>query len=164
MSFFCFTSTVKSPIFSKTQREQPEAPRLLKPQTGLVLKVTLKSNPSTFIFPLHPKHNFQVETELCASPRGLKEPVDLPFFPQENIELALDDTEPSSSRSVDMVDQASSQALVSLLPSFPTRSHGCFSCKRLEPLRRLASLCLPDHQWNGKLFYGLFSDGLQPQQ
>lgn len=31
---------------------------------------------------------------------------------QENIELALDDTEPSTSLSVSVVDQASSQALV----------------------------------------------------
>lgn len=51
---------------------------------------------------------------------GLKESVHLPFFPQENIELALDDIEPSTFRSVEMVDQASSQALVSVLPSFVT--------------------------------------------
>lgn len=125
--------------------------------------MTLKFNPSTSTLP-HPQHNFQVENELCASPQGRKEPVDLPFFPQENIELALDDTEPSTSRSVDMVDQASSQALVSLLPSFQTRSRGCFPCERQEPRRRFASLCVPDHQRNGRPFHDLFRDNLQRQQ
>lgn len=36
-------------------------------------------------------------------------------FVQENIELSLDETEPSTSHSVTVVDQTSSQALVSLL-------------------------------------------------
>ena len=48
-----------------------------------------------------------------ASSQVIKESVNLPVFPQENIELALDDTEPSTSLSVAVVDQASSQALVS---------------------------------------------------
>lgn len=44
--------------------------------------------------------------------------VNLPLFLQENIEVALEDTETSTSLSVAVVDQASSQALVSLLLSF----------------------------------------------
>lgn len=48
-----------------------------------------------------------------ASSQVIKESVNLPVSPQENIELALDDTEPSTSLSVAVVDQASSQALVS---------------------------------------------------
>lgn len=56
-----------------------------------------------------------------ASSQVIKESVNLPVFPQENIELALDDTEPSTSLSVSVVDQASSQALVSLSGIFLTQ-------------------------------------------
>jgi len=48
----------------------------------------------------------------------MKESVNLPVLLQENIELAFDDTEPSTSLSVAVVDQASSQALVSSMSSF----------------------------------------------
>lgn len=50
---------------------------------------------------------------ICRRLQVIKESVNLPVFPQENIELALDDTEPCTSLSVAVVDQASSQALVS---------------------------------------------------
>lgn len=88
------------------------------------LNVVPKSNLSIFIFLFllfsTPKNSSW--RKFCfASSQVIKESVNLPVFPQENIELALDDTEPSTSLSVSVVDQASSQALVSLSGIFLTQ-------------------------------------------
>lgn len=87
-----------------------------------------------------------------ASSHDIKGSVNLPVFPQENIELALDDTEPSTSLSVSVVDQASSQTLVCLLTQFSwyfcaeTFFNHIFLSHRRAPRERQTFQALFSHQ------------------